>query len=185
MKRLLFFALTALVLVSCATTTLFDADGRQLSKSEEDRITASVVSQRLAQRKYRIFADYMYPQRAPGVRLNDDWGVEVGRDSIGFFLPYFGQVYMADPAKGPGMIFIAPLDSYEETQVKEGHVRIKATCRYRLDSYQVYLDVLSNGRAEISVIPANRDAIRYTGGMDMQGVFFTSPVAAAQWKARR
>ena len=43
----------------------------------------------------------------------------------------------------------------------------------------------SNGRAEISVIPANRDAIRYTGGMDMQGVFFTSPVAAAQWKARR
>lgn len=78
MKRLLFFALTALVLVSCATTTLFDAEGRQLSKSEQDRITASVVSQRLAQRKYRIFADYMYPQRAPGVRLNDDWGVEVG-----------------------------------------------------------------------------------------------------------
>lgn len=109
MKRLLFFALTALVLVSCATTTLFDAEGRQLSKSEQDRITASVVSQRLAQRKYRIFADYMYPQRAPGVRLNDDWGVEVGRDSIGFFLPYFGQVYMADPAKGPGMIFIAAL----------------------------------------------------------------------------
>ena len=166
MKRLLFFALTALVLASCATTTLFDAEGRQLSKSEQDRITASVVSQRLA-------------------RLNDDWGVEVGRDSIGFFLPYFGQVYMADPAKGPGMIFIAPLDSYEETQIKEGHVRIKATCRYRLDSYQVYLDVFSNGRAEISVIPANRDAIRYTGGMDMQGVFFTSPVAAAQWKARR
>ena len=119
------------------------------------------------------------------MRLNDDWGVEVGRDSIGFFLPYFGQVYMADPAKGPGMIFIAPLDSYEETQVKEGHVRIKATCRYRLDSYQVYLDVFSNGRAEISVIPASRDAIRYTGGMDMQGVFFTSPAAAAQWKARR
>lgn len=134
MKRLLFFALTALVLASCATTTLFDAEGRQLSKSEQDRITASVVSQRLAQRKYRIFADYMYPQRAPGVRLNDDWGVEVGRDSIGFFLPYFGQVYMADPAKGPGMIFVTPLDSYEETQVKEGHVRIKATCRYRLDS---------------------------------------------------
>lgn len=145
MKRLLFFALTALVLASCATTTLFDAEGRQLSKSEQDRITASVVSQRLAQRKYRIFADYMYPQRAPGVRLNDDWGVEVGRDSIGFFLPYFGQVYMADPAKGPGMIFVTPLDSYEETQVKEGHVRIKATCRYRLDSYQVYLDVFSNG----------------------------------------
>lgn len=92
---------------------------------------------------------------------------------------------MADPAKGPGMIFVTPLDSYEETQVKEGHVRIKATCRYRLDSYQVCLDVFSNGRAEISVIPANRDAIRYTGGMDMQGVFFTSPVAAAQWKARR
>lgn len=122
MKRLLFFALTALDLVSCATTTLFDAEGRQLSKSEQDRITASVVSQRLAQRKYRIFADYMYPQRAPGVRLNDDWGVEVGRDSIGFFLPYFGQVYMADPAKGPGMIFVTPLDSYEETQIKEGHV---------------------------------------------------------------
>lgn len=56
MKRLLFFALTALVLVSCATTTLFDAEGRQLSKSEQDRITASVVSQWLAQRKYRIFA---------------------------------------------------------------------------------------------------------------------------------
>lgn len=65
MKRLLFFALTALVLASCATTTLFDAEGRQLSKSEQDRITASVVSQRLAQRKYRIFADYMYPQRLP------------------------------------------------------------------------------------------------------------------------
>lgn len=108
MKRLLFFALTALVLASCATTTLFDAEGRQLTKLEQDRITASVVSQRLAQRKYRIFADYMYPQRAPGVRLNDDWGVEVGRDSIGFFLPYFGQVYMADPAKGPGMILSRP-----------------------------------------------------------------------------
>ena len=40
MKRLLFFALTALVLASCATATLFDAEGRQLSKSEQDRITA-------------------------------------------------------------------------------------------------------------------------------------------------
>lgn len=184
MNRLVSLAIMVLVLVSCATSSMFDSEGRQLDKQQVERVTANVVRQRLEQRKYRLFADYMYPQRAPGVRLNDNWGIEVGGDSIGFFLPYFGRVYVADPAKGPGMIFVAPIDSYEESVAKDGHVRIKVSCRYRLDTFQVYMDVFDNGKADISVLPANRDAVRYTGGMDMQGVFFSSPEAALKWKAR-
>lgn len=185
MKKI--FALVGMIvlLASCASQTVFDVEGRQLDKQQVEEMTASVVRERLQQRKFRIFADYMYPQRAPGVRLNhEEWGVEIGRDSIGFFLPYFGQVYVADPAKGPGMIFVAPLDSYEQATAKDGSVRIKAECRYRLDNYQVYIDVWDNGNANISVVPAQRDAIRYTGRMDLQGVFFSSPAAAIKWKSK-
>ncbi len=185
MKRVLTFAIMVFLLASCGTMTVFDSEGRQLDKQEQQRVTANVVRQRLEQRKYRIFADYMYPQRAPGVRLNEDWGIEIGRDSIGFFLPYFGQVYMPDPGKGPGMFFIAPLDSYQQTLAKDGHVRIKATCRYRLDSYEVDIDVFDNGEAGFSVLSSSRDAIRYAGDMDLQGVFFPSKAAAMKWKSRR
>lgn len=184
MKQLLSIVIMAMLLASCATSAVFDAEGRQMDKQQVERATANVVRQRLDQRKYRIFVDYMYPQRAPGVRLNDDWGVEVGGDSIGFFLPYFGRVYMADPAKGPGMIFVAPIDSYEEAVAKDGRRQIKVVCRYRLDTYQVFIDVFSNGKADVSVLPANRDAIRYTGGIDMQGVFFPSQESALKWKTR-
>lgn len=185
MKRLLLLAATALTLAACATSTLFDSEGRQIDKKQAQAITANVVRQRLEQRKYRIFAEYMYPQRGPATRLNDEWGIEVGGDSIGFFLPYFGRVYMADPAKGPGMIFIAPLDSYEESVAKDGHTQIKASCRYRLDTYQVYIDVFDNGKADIAIHPVNRDAIRYTGEMDLQGVFFPSQEAAMKHKAHK
>lgn len=185
MKKILALMGMMLLLASCASQAVFDTEGHQLDKQQVEKVTANVVRERLQQRKFRIFADYMYPQRAPSVRLNDTWGVEIGGDSIGFFLPYYGQVYLADPAKGPGMVFVAPLDSYEETPTKDGGVRIKAECRYRLDAYQVYLEVWDNGNANISITPTHRDAIRYTGKMDLQGVFFSSPEAARKWKMKR
>ncbi len=181
MKRFLFALFVGLLLVSCATIT-FDSEGRQLSNSDVKRVTANVVKQRLEQRRYRIFVDFMYPSRTPSIHLTDDWGVEVSGDSIGLFLPYFGRVYMAPMGKGPGMLFIAPLKSYKETIAKDGHHQIVAECRHDMDTYQVIMDIYNNGAADICVINSNRESIRYTGKVDMDGVFFSSKEAAAKRK---
>lgn len=181
MKRLLFALFIGIILASCATTT-YDSEGRQLTKADVKRVTANVIKQRLEQRRYRIFVDYMYPSRMPSVHLTDDWGVEVSRDSIGLFLPYFGRVYMAPIGKGPGMLFISPLQNYNERVVKDGHHQIVADFRHDTDSYQVIMDIYNNGAADICVINSNRESIRYSGKVDMDGVFFYSQEAAAKRK---
>ena len=70
-------------MVGCATT-YYDSEGNPVSKEKMAQLRATAVKAHLAEHRYRVFVDRMYPMRGPAVYLQDDWGLEVSGDSVGF-----------------------------------------------------------------------------------------------------
>ena len=76
MKRLVLFLFVAVLMVGCATT-YYDSEGNPVSKEKMSQLRATAVKAHLAEHRYRVFVDRMYPMRGPAVYLQDDWGLEV------------------------------------------------------------------------------------------------------------
>ena len=100
MKRLVLFLFVAVLMVGCATT-YYDSEGNPVSKEKMAQLRATAVKAHLAEHRYRVFVDRMYPMRGPAVYLQDDWGLEVSGDSVGLFLPSHTDVETTHKAWHP------------------------------------------------------------------------------------
>ena len=169
MKRLFLCLFSALLMVGCATT-YYDSDGKPVSKETMAQLKAAAVKAHLGEHRYRIFMDRMEPMRGPSIYLQDDWGIEVSGDSVGLFLPYVGRVYQIPYGRGGGLSLVSPLLSYKEEPMKDGR-RIFMTTRNDYESYQIVLEVFDNATASLLVNPSGKDAIRFTGVMELNDSF--------------
>lgn len=169
MKRLFIWLLCAAALAGCAEK-YYDSMGNPISKAQMEEFRTAAVRGHLEARRYRVFVDRMYPLRGPSVMLREDWGMEVSRDSVGLFLPYFGRVYQVPYGRGQGLNLVAPLTSYREEPIKNG-VRIMMSTRSDQESYQLVMEVFDNAIINLSVIPSGKDVIRFTGMMELHDVF--------------
>lgn len=175
------FLFAAAMLAGCATA-YYDSEGNPVSKERMEQLRTAAVKAHLGEHRYRVFVDRMYPMRGPSVFLNDDWGIEVSRDSVGLFLPYFGRVYQVPYGRGLGLNLIAPLTGYQEEPVKGGR-RILMTTRADGESYQLMLEVYDNATVSLTVSPSGKDMIRFTGVMELNDSF--TPKAAHSGKSRK
>ena len=169
MKRLFLCLFSALLMVGCVTT-YYDSDGKPVSKETMAQLKAAAVKAHLGEHRYRIFMDRMEPMRGPSIYLQDDWGIEVSGDSVGLFLPYVGRVYQIPYGRGGGLSLVSPLLSYKEEPIKGGR-RIFMTTRNDYESYQMVLEVFDNATASLLVNPSGKDAIRFTGVMELNDSF--------------
>lgn len=169
MKKWLFLCMAAVLLAGCATT-YYDSEGNVVPKEKMAQLKAVAVKSHLQERRFRVFVDRVYPMRGPSHTLRDDWGMELSGDSIGLFLPYFGRVYQVPYGRGLGLNFVEPLTSYREEAVKDG-VRITMTTRSGIESYQITLLVYDNAAIDLTIIPGNKEMIRFTGEMELNDRF--------------
>ena len=147
MKRLFLCLFSALLMVGCVTT-YYDSDGEPVSKETMAQLKAAAVKAHLGEHRYRIFMDRMEPMRGPSIYLQDDWGIEVSG----------------------GLSLVSPLSSYKEEPIKGGR-RIFMTTRNDYESYQMVLEVFDNATASLLVNPSGKDAIRFTGVMELNDSF--------------
>lgn len=169
MKRLVLFLFVAVLMVGCATT-YYDSEGNPVSKEKMAQLRSTVVKAHLAEHRYRIFVDRMYPMRGPAVYLQDDWGLEVSGDSVGLFLPYFGRAYYIPYGRGGGLSLVEPLTSYREEPIKGGR-RIFMTTRNDFESYQIVLEVFDNATVSLVINPSEKETISFSGVMELNDVF--------------
>ena len=132
-------------MVGCATT-YYDSDGKPVSKETMAQLKAAAVKAHLGE------------------------GIEVSGDSVGLFLPYVGRVYQIPYGRGGGLSLVSPLSSYKEEPIKGGR-RIFMTTRNDYESYQIVLEVFDNATASLLVNPSGKDAIRFTGVMELNDSF--------------
>lgn len=173
MRKLFLLIVAAITLAGC--TTSYDAvigtDGRPLSKEESAKVIRNTVRSKVENRDFRILVDEMNPISGPTLHLRDnDWALEVHRDSIGSVLPYFGRGYNVPYGSAMGMHFITRMDSYSVEHPKDNMWIVKISCHTVQEGYDFQIQVFDNGRAYISVNTRYRDMISYNGYVDLRGI---------------
>lgn len=165
--------MAALMLTGCSTVdnTVLGTDGKPLPKAEAQKVIKNTIASKVENRDFRILVDEMDPLRGPSLHLRDnDWALEVHGDSIGSVLPYVGRGYNVPYGSAMGLHFITRIDSYSVQQTKPGRWDVNIRCHTPMESYNYNVEVFDNGQAYISVVTRYRDAINFSGNVDLNGL---------------
>ena len=151
------FALLALVILGgCAT-----AEERAARAAER----AAKVKTALTERHYIIGIERMYPMKGGAKSVSPDYSVEVRNDSLFSYLPYIGRAYQIPYGGGKGLNFSERIDSYQESQKKNGQRHIEISVKNDEDTYLYTIDVFDNGSSQIDIQARQRERISYSGDM--------------------
>ena len=161
MKR--FFYLSSIVASamilwsSCATSEEKAAQMAELSAN---------VTNALNNRDYKISIDRMYPMRGSSRHVSFGYSVEVRKDTLISYLPYFGRAYNVPYGGGKGLNFTAPIGSYQEYMRKNGLRHIEIGLSNEEDTYLYTIEVFDNGSSSVEVRARQRERIAYSGTID-------------------
>lgn len=152
------FAITALVVLSACGS----AEERAARAAEQ----AAKVKAGLAEKRFSINVDRMYPMKGGSKNVSFGYGVEVRNDSLISYLPYFGRAYDIPYGGGKGLNFSEHIGSYHDTQAKNGQRIIDIEVTNTEDTYFYSIKVYDNGSSTIDVQSRNLEHISYSGMMD-------------------
>ena len=156
--NIVFFAILALVVLSACVS----AEERAARAAEQ----AAKVKAGLAEKRFSINVDRMYPMKGGSKSVSFGYGVEVRNDSLISYLPYFGRAYDIPYGGGKGLNFSERIGSYCDTPGKNGLHVIDIEVTNTEDTYFYSIKVYDNGSSSIDVQSRNREHISYTGQMD-------------------
>ena len=152
---------TLLLIVSAGLNTAFAQNTKKDKKAEKEAATKSLVDGR----HYTFLATYMLPQRGGGKVLTDTYyELNVRKDSVIAFLPYYGRAYFDVPYNGDGgMKFTSTKFTYDiKDKKKSGWMITIKPADVRNIEYLI-LNISSDGYASLSITSVNRDYISYDG----------------------
>ena len=160
MKRTIRFsfiiAISAILWSSCATSEEKAAQMAELSAN---------VTNALNNRDYKIAIDRMYPMRGSSRHVSYGYSVEVKKDTLISYLPYFGRAYNVPYGGGKGLNFTAPIGSYQEFLKRNGQRHIEIGVTNEEDTYFYTIEVFDNGNSSVEVRARQRERISYSGNV--------------------
>ncbi len=157
MKRIMMLLLLMMV---AGSLTLYAQSSKEKKQQEAKAVKEKVVS-----KNYKTEVSVAYPLSGRMRNLTSLYSLEVKNDSVFSYLPYFGRAYSIPYGGGQGLIFNAPIDSYEMEYGKKGEARVKLVARNSEDRFQFSLSIYSNGSVSINVNMQNRESIGYSGNL--------------------
>ena len=138
------------------------------SRNEKKAQTERAVKEAIVAKQYKISVNHMQPMRGGSRTLTSDYSLEVKNDSVFSYLPYFGVGYSIPYGGGKGLIFKAPISEYKTEYLKKGKAGISFKTANEEDKYEYRLTIYPNGSASIHIQPTNRQAISFSGDMDIK-----------------
>lgn len=160
MRHFILFAITLLV---AACNSLSSAE-----RAERDAKIAQSVEKALAERRYTVSINTVYPRSGRVVNVSPDYSLEVKGDTLVSYLPYFGRAYNVPYGGGKGYNFTAPITDYQATKNRKGNTRITFRTYNEEDVITFMLDIFPNGNATIDVTAREREPISYSGQMEVE-----------------
>ena len=156
---------TAKLILLCLSGMLAMQSATAQSRSEKKAQTERNVREAI---NAKINVDYMQPMKGRSRALTSDYSIEIRNDSVFSYLPYFGVAYNVPYGGGKGLIFNAPITGYRKESLKKGKTRIDFKTGNEEDKYEYSLTIYSDGSANIHIQPMNRQAISYSGELDIK-----------------
>ena len=143
-------------LLGCSTLTTAE---REAKKAEWKAFVGKCIDDR----HYKIDVSMMNPRRAPSKVLSGSWSLEVKRDTLDSYLPYFGRAF--EPVFGETKVlnFDAPIQSYEDSGLTKGIRTIRLRVDNSEDIIEYQLVITDDGYATIDVHPRKREDISFSG----------------------
>lgn len=124
------------------------------------------ISERIESGYFTFIPRTARPTSGKSINLTSIYSLEVANDSIISFLPYFGRAYspIIDPSEG-GIKFTSTNFEYKKVEKKNSwYITIRPKDQRR--SLDLYLNVYSNGTADLRVQEFNRQPISFYGEID-------------------
>ena len=154
-----------LVVVLCNSIPIY----AQNTRKEKQAAKIAEVKGMISAGRYTFEANSALPLRGGTRQLTSAYDLQVTKDTIKSFLPYFGVAYVAptDPTEG-GIKFTSTNFEYKVTQNKNGSwdILIKPKDKIVTDMRsveQMRLNISIYGYASLQVTSTNRDAISFNG----------------------
>lgn len=158
--RLFFLTVGVSVFVFLGTMQMY---GQRLN--DKKTVIEHAVRNAMEKCEFIIGVDYAFPAKGTPINLTSDYTLEVRKDSVYAYLPYFGRAYNIPYGGGDGLIFEAPIHEYKAEYQGKGKFIIRFTATNNEDKYLFFLTVFDNGLAEINISPVNRQPISFRGNL--------------------
>ncbi len=110
-----------------------------------------------------------YPMSGRSIPLTTPYGLQMKKDSVDVYLPYYGRAYQIPYGGGEGLRFKAPVENYS-SKLKKDRYRITFEATTSEDNFRFSVDLYDDGSANIHVTMRNRQPIHYTGQLDATGL---------------
>lgn len=138
---------------------------RQLVFAQKPATEKELAIQTLVDnQQYVFYAESVSPMSGRQRFLTSDYTVEVSKDTVVSYLPFFGKAYAAPIGSTDGGIkFTSTNFEYKITPRKKGGWDINIKPKDVSDVQQLSLTVYKNGTAYLSVNSTNRQSISYNG----------------------
>lgn len=133
------------------------------TKKEKEDLKRVELRQTIDSEEYTIDVSMAYPQTGKSLPLTNLYSLTIKNDSLHSNLPYFGRAYSVPYGGGKGLIFDAPLATYEVTYTKKGVANIRLSARTEEDTYNYYIKIYPGGSSNVKVNMINRQSIDFSG----------------------
>jgi hypothetical protein len=96
-------------------------------------------------------------------QANDSYSIKVNKGTVDTYLPYFGTAYYISFDDGGAIHFTQPAIEYKYTQATADSYVIRFNIEDKSELYKFLITVYDTGKTTVSVVPRNKEAIRYEG----------------------
>ncbi|MDU1889864.1 MAG: DUF4251 domain-containing protein [Dysgonomonas sp.] len=137
--------------------------GDSLTKQEQiDQITEKIESQ-----NYKFVPRTAMPMSGRTINLSYSYSLDVSKDTISSYLPYFGRAYSAPlPMDEGGVKFVATNFEYTISEKKKGEWDVKINVKENNRLYDLSLIIGDSGNATLTVNEQNRQSISFFGKIE-------------------
>jgi hypothetical protein len=137
------------------------------TKKQQDIEKTERVRRLVEAQDYVFVAERVHPTTGRTRFLTSPYDLTVSRDTVSAFLPYFGRVYVApaDPTEG-GIKFLSRDFAYTLEKAKKNGWEVKIITKDGNKRYELFLNIMENGSADLSVHDVTRQSIRFGGRIE-------------------
>jgi hypothetical protein len=132
-----------------------------IKKSESRKIS---VKNLLDSQHFTFIAESVSPLRGGFRNLTSDFDVEVLKDTMQSYLPYFGRAYTSSYNSINGALdFTSTKISYSITPTKKGGWNVSIKPKDKSEIQEYLFTIYDNGSASLNVTSTSRDPISFNG----------------------
>lgn len=82
------------------------------TREEKKEALKTYVGEQVNGRTFKLEASMAYPMSGRSIPLTTPYGLQMKKDSVDVYLPYYGRAYQIPYGGGEGLRFKAPVENY-------------------------------------------------------------------------